>query len=98
MMTYIYIYASKVGGDPKVPFSISTTPRCRGGSYSISWIAPLYPWSVPYNVLNTTASSTIFKVFGMTRLGTEPRSPGSLANTLLIRAMNHDKNYLHLLQ
>ena len=28
---------------------------------------------------------SIFKVFGMTRPGIEPRSPGSLANTLPIR-------------
>ena len=32
-----------VEGDPKAPFSIATTPRCRGGRYSIPWIAPLYP-------------------------------------------------------
>ena len=38
-----------VEGDPKAPFSIATTPRCRGGRYSIPWIAPLYPWTVPYN-------------------------------------------------
>ena len=35
--------------DPKAPFSIATTPRCRGGFYSIPWIAPLYLWSLPYN-------------------------------------------------
>ena len=46
---YIHIYISKVKlativeGDPKAPFSIATTPRCRGGRYSIPWIAPLYP-------------------------------------------------------
>ena len=44
---------SKVGdrsrGWPKSPFSIATTPRCREGRYSIPWIAPLYPWSLPYN-------------------------------------------------
>ena len=51
----VYIYISKVKlativeGDPKAPFSIATTPRCRGGRYSIPWIAPLYPWTVPYN-------------------------------------------------
>ena len=28
------------------PFSIATTPRCRGGRYSIPRIAPLYPWTV----------------------------------------------------
>ena len=41
--------ATLVEGDQKVPFSIATTPRCRRGRYSISWIAPLYLWSVPYN-------------------------------------------------
>ena len=32
-----------VEGDPKAPFSIATTPTCRGGRYSFPWIAPLYP-------------------------------------------------------
>ena len=41
--------ATIVEGDPKAPFSIATTPRCRGGRYSIPRIAPLYPWTVPYN-------------------------------------------------
>ena len=45
---YIYIYikvklATIVEGDPKAPFSIATTSRCRGGRYSIPWIASLYP-------------------------------------------------------
>ena len=35
--------ATIVEGDPKAPFSIATTPRCRGGRYSIPRIAPLYP-------------------------------------------------------
>ena len=42
--------ATVVEGDPKGPLSIATTPRCRGGHYSFPWIAPLYPWYVPYNV------------------------------------------------
>ena len=37
-------------------------------------------------------SSTIFKVFGMTRLGIEPRSPGPLANILSTWPMMH---FLH---
>ena len=37
------------------------------------------------------ASSTIFIVFGMTRPGIEPRSPGPLVNTLLIRPMAKDR-------
>ena len=41
--------ATLVKSDPKAPFSIDTTSRCRGGYYSIPWIAPLYPWSLPYN-------------------------------------------------
>ena len=43
---YIYIYellATVVEGAQKAPFSIATTPRCRGGCYSFPWIAPLYP-------------------------------------------------------
>ena len=41
--------ATVVKGDPKAPFSIATTPRCRGGRYTFPWIAPLYTWYVPYN-------------------------------------------------
>ena len=41
--------ATIVKGDPKAPFSIATTPRCRKGRYSIPRIDPLYPWSLPYN-------------------------------------------------
>ena len=33
-------YSTLVKGDLKTPFSIATTPMCRGGHYSISWIAP----------------------------------------------------------
>ena len=76
-------YNRVIESDLKAPFSISTTPRCRGGRYSFVWIVPLYPWSVPYNAeLSKEASSTIFWVFGMTWPGIEPRSPGPLANTL----------------
>ena len=35
--------------------------------------------------VSKAASNTTFWVFGMTRPGIELRSPGSLANTLLIR-------------
>ena len=41
--------ATFVEGDPKAPFSIATTPRCKGGRYSIHLIAPLYPWSLLCN-------------------------------------------------
>ena len=30
------------------PISITITPSCRVGPYSFPWIAPLYPWYVPY--------------------------------------------------
>ena len=42
--------ATLVNGDPKASFSIATTPMCRGERYTIPRIAPLYPWSSPYNV------------------------------------------------
>ena len=38
-----------VEGDPKSLFSIATTLGFRGGRYNIPWIAPLYPWSLPYS-------------------------------------------------
>ena len=37
------------GGDLKAPFSIDTTPRCRGGCNSIPWIVSLYSWSLCYS-------------------------------------------------
>ena len=81
--------ATVVEGDAKAPFSIATTPRCRGGRYSFPWIAPFYPWYVPFMaVLSKEVSSTIFWVFGMTRPGLEPRSPGPLANTLPTRPIS----------
>ena len=40
---------TSVEGDPKAPFSIATTPRSKGGRYTFPWIAPLYPWLLPYN-------------------------------------------------
>ena len=49
----IFIVISKVDdiveGDPKASFSMASTPRCWGGRYSIPWITPIYPWSIPYN-------------------------------------------------
>ena len=42
--------ATVVESDPKAPFSIATTPRCRGGRYSFSWIAPLYPYLILLSV------------------------------------------------
>ena len=35
--------ATVVKGDPKAPFLISTTPRCKEGSCLFSLIAPFYP-------------------------------------------------------
>ena len=43
-------------------------------------------------------SSSIFKVFGMTRPGIEPRSPGPLANTLTAGPMNGHEGAVHILQ
>ena len=36
-------------GDPKAPFSIATTLRCRKGRYSIFRIVPFYPRSSTYS-------------------------------------------------
>ena len=92
------IYSSKKSkvcdfsrGWPEGFLLIATTPRYRGGDCSILRVSPFYPWSSPYNgwVLEKAASSTIFRVFSMTRPGIEPSYPGHFANTLLIRPMVH---------
>ena len=54
MSLFQYIYkkvkmVTIVEGDPKAPFSLATTPKCRGRCDSIPWIAPLYSRSLPYN-------------------------------------------------
>ena len=79
-----------VKGNQKAPFSIVSTPKCRGGHYffpldcsTLPLICTLYCW-----LLSKEVSSTILKVFGMTRPGIEPRSPGPLANTLPTRTMS----------
>ena len=41
--------ATLVESELKATFSIATTLKYKGGRYSIPWIAPLYPWSSPYN-------------------------------------------------
>ena len=45
MMIYIYTkvnLASIVEDDQKAPFSLATTPRCRGGHFFFLWIFPLF--------------------------------------------------------
>ena len=39
----VKLLVTVVKGDQRAPFSIATTPRCRGGRYSFPWIAPHYP-------------------------------------------------------
>ena len=70
-----------VEGDPKAPFLIATTPRCGEGATPFSG---LLHFTLDLYLIVLSAK----QVFGMTRLGIEPRSPGRLANTLLIRPMN----------
>ena len=41
-MNYVKKRATVDEGDQKAPFSIATTLRCRGGCYSVPWIAPIY--------------------------------------------------------
>ena len=49
-----------VEGDPKAPFSIATTLRCRGRCYSIPWFAPLYTWFLPYKSVKQGAIKYYF--------------------------------------
>ena len=70
----------------RLPFQL-LLHRSVGGRCSFPWIAPLCLLirTLYCLVLSKEVSSTIFKVFGMTRPGIEPRSPGSLAKSLSTR-------------
>ena len=61
MISLVKKLVTLVEGDPKTPFSIATTPRCRGGCYFIPWIVSLYPWSLPYLTVWIKKSSGSFK-------------------------------------
>ena len=69
-----------VESNRKALFTLATTRRCRGGCFSFSWIAPLYPSSISYSA--EEVSSTIFWIFGMTWPGIESWSLRPLANAL----------------
>ena len=82
---YIVMLATLVEGDLKAPFSIASTPRCRGGCNSIPQL--LHFTLDTYLIMLSVKQSGIkyhFLVLNMTRPEIEPRSPGPLANTLLI--------------
>ena len=69
--------------DLKAPFSIATTPRCRGGRYSFPWIALLYSWSLPYSAEWQARQHQV--PFFESLVGLEPSSSRPFANTILIR-------------
>ena len=81
--------ATLVEDDPKAPFSIATIPRRRRRCYSIPWIAPLYPWSVPFNAECSARQRQVpfFESLVWLKLEIKPWSPGPLANTLPIWPM-----------
>ena len=99
MRIYIHIVkvklATVVKSDQKAPFSIATTPRCRGGCNFFSLDCSTLPLSLTLYcwVLSKEVSSTIFKVFGMTQPGIEPRFPGPLANTIPTRTMKYHHHH-----
>ena len=66
-----------VEGDAKVPFSLATSPRCRGMDNSFPWLAPFtHDPNMMLNVLDASLLS-------MTQLAIESRILRPLANTLL---------------
>ena len=82
--------ATFVEGDKKALFSIGTTPRYRGGRYSFPGLLHL-TFDAYLTMLSVKQGGIkqYFWVFGMTRPGIEPQSPGPLVNTLLDRPFPH---------
>ena len=73
-------------GDPKAPLSIATTLMYRGERYSFPG---LLHFTLDAHLIMLSVKQGCIKyhfwVFCMTRPRAEPRSPGPLANTLVIR-------------
>ena len=72
-----------VEGNSKTPFSIATTPRCRGGSYSFPGL--LHFTLETYLIMLRVEVGGIkyhFWVLDLTRPVIEPQSTGPLATTL----------------
>ena len=104
---YIYIYRKKVSkyvgdhsrGWPEDSLYNSYDTQMYGRALLLSvdcstlpLIRTLYCW-----VLSNEVSSTIFKVFGMTQPGIEPRSSASLENTLLTRPMRYEYIWMRII-
>ena len=85
---YFFIYSTI--DNPKALFSLSTTPRCRGGCFFFPWIAPFYPWSLSYNTecYGKKLQEPFFKSLVWLDLKIKLRSTGILANTLPTRLLN----------
>ena len=74
-----------VKSNPKAPFALATTPMCREGHYSFTWIAllTLDPY-LKIQSIKQRGIKYLFLLFGMTRPEIEPQSPGPLAKTLTL--------------
>ena len=96
LIIYIVSKLTVVEGDPKATFSVATTPRCRGGHNSFSWIDPL-TLDPNFLMLNVKQGGIKyhFSVFGMTRQRIDPRSLGPVANTLTIIRMGRLYIYIY---
>ena len=97
-LTAMVKLATVVEVDPKAPFSIATTPRCKRGCYSFPWMAPLYFWSVPYKA-ECKAKRHQVPFFGSLvwlDRGLNPGLPCHWANTLTNMPMKITLSYLCL--
>ena len=74
-----------VEGDPKAPFSIATTPRCRRGCYSFPRLL-LFTLD-PYFIM-LRHQVPFFESLIWLDLDWKPRSSGPLTNTLTARPMS----------
>ena len=83
--------ATIVEGNPKSPFTIATTPRCRGGRYSFpGW---LYFTLDPHLIMLSVKQGGI--KYHFLSLWYD-RSPGPLANTLTARPMSDIYIYIYI--
>ena len=75
---YCYIkvkLVTLVDGKPRALFSKASTPKCGGGCNFFSWIAPLYPWCLPYNAECSARQHHLLFFESFLDLGLNPSFP-----------------------
>ena len=95
---FIYKLVTIVKGDPKAPYSLATTLRCRRGHYSFPWIDQftLDSYLIMLSVKQGFMRYQFFESLVKLNLGLYPGFLGHWMNTLPSRPMRAEDRYIFM--